>query len=242
VRNAIAVTPSGCRRLMLLLSIGLSALALPAAAGAVPPTLSSVGQQNRHPTATFSAPRAGSVTVYVANKPDRATDGQFLSENVATLDSLTDSEIQEGRWVGESQLDPGTYYMMLSASPDFDACWVFDAAAYDPACADGFSNVLPLVVPKPSTRYSARVLSYKYLRQATLELTAAPLGENRPYRVCYRLLSRTVRCLRGTLDGYSWNTSASDRLTVTTRNLPTFTSFVWSVGGKVVATKRVRVR
>jgi hypothetical protein len=63
---------------------------------AVPPTLRAVGQENRHPTASFSAPRADTGTIYIATKPDRATDGSFLDENVKTLDSLTDSELQGG--------------------------------------------------------------------------------------------------------------------------------------------------
>jgi hypothetical protein len=49
--------------------------------------------------ATFSAPRADFATIYIASRPDRATDGSFLTENIKELDILTDSEIQSGRWV-----------------------------------------------------------------------------------------------------------------------------------------------
>jgi hypothetical protein len=44
------------------------------------------------------------------------------------------------------------------------------------------------------------------------------------------------------LDGYDWNSSASDTLTVTTRGLPLRTTFSWFVGGKRVALKRVLIR
>jgi hypothetical protein len=215
---------------------------VPAAAVAVLPTLSSVGQANRHPTATFSAPRADSATIYFATKPDRATDGRFLDENVKTLDILTDSELQAGRWVSESQLDPGTYWAILRASPDFNACYIFGTGTYDPACADGFSNVQTLVVPEPTIRYAAGVTVYRFLHQASLRLTARPLGERRVYRACYRLRTGRTRCLTGSLDGYDWNSSAADTLTVSTRGLPLLNTFSWYVGGKRVAVKRLLIR
>jgi hypothetical protein len=78
------------KTMLLLFALAIAVLVLPAGALAVPPTLSSVGQENRHPTASFSAPRADSATIYFATKPkpDRATDGRFLDENVKTLDIL----------------------------------------------------------------------------------------------------------------------------------------------------------
>lgn len=217
-------------------------LALAPTALAVPPTLSSVTHQARHPAATFAAPRAGSVTIYLASKPDRATDGSFLFENVKEVELLTDSEIQSGRWLDENRIDPGTYWVMLRASPNFDSCYIFDAGTFDPACADGFSNVVTLVVEKPAVRYAARVTAYRSLREASLQLTATPLGEARPYRVCYRLKNRKTRCLSGTLAGFSWDDPAVGTLTVSTRNLPSIVTFSWFVGSTRVASKRVRVR
>jgi hypothetical protein len=82
--------------MLFLFALTIAVLALPGGALAVPPTLRAVGQENRHPTASFSAPRADTGTIYIATKPDRATDGSFLDENVKTLDSLTDSELQGG--------------------------------------------------------------------------------------------------------------------------------------------------
>jgi len=217
------------RRGLFLVLILVTSLAWPGTAFAVPPSLGAVSHQDRHPTASFSAPRAGFASIYLATKPDRATDGSFLQENIKELDLLTDSEIQSGRWSDENQIDPGTYWVMLRASPDFDSCYVYDNGGFDPACADGFSNVLNLTVPKPA-------------RQASLQLTATPLGEPLPYRVCYRLKAGSKRCLNGTLDGYSWSSSADDGLTVNTRNLAAITTFTWYVAGKKVASRRVRVR
>ena len=217
------------------------ALALPAAAEAVPPVVSSVGVQDRHPFVVFSAPKADGIAVSVAKKPDRATDGSFLSENVTSGGYLTDAEIQSGRWLSSYQLDPGTYWLLLQAFPDFGLCWIFDNAAYDPACAQGYSEVVQLLVPKPATRYVAAVQVSRASGRAYLTLRAAPLGEKRSYKLCYRNAARARRCLSGTLDGYSWGSSASDELSLTTRGLTKFTTFQWIVGSKTVAQRRVRV-
>ncbi len=214
----------------------------PSAVGA-PPSLVSVSVQARHPSAAFSAPRSDGVTIYFSTKPDRATDGSFLTENIKTLDLLADSEAQSGRWLAEDQLDPGSYWVMLRASPDFATCWNYEVfSGIDPACADGYSNVLTLLVPKPASRYTARATSYRFLGQVTVVLTATPLGESRPYRVCYRTIAKRTLCTSGTLDGFSWNTASSDSLTVKTRALPAITTFNWFVGSSKVATKRIRVR
>jgi hypothetical protein len=124
------------------------ALALIGSASAAAPTLKSVTVVNRHPSATFSAPKAAAATMYVATKPDRAADGSFVAENVVTADELTGPEIRSGTWTSKSQVHPGTYYVMLSATPDFHACYVYGRSGqYRPSCADGYSNVMPLTVP-----------------------------------------------------------------------------------------------
>lgn len=146
----------GRRAIIILVALAV-ALVLATPAAAVPPTLSSVSQQDRHPVVNFSAPRAGSAVIYLATKPDRATDGSFLQENVKELDLLTPAEIQSGRWSDENQVEPGTYWVMLYASVDFDACYRYDSGTFDPGCADGFSNVLTLSVPKPPVRYRTSV-------------------------------------------------------------------------------------
>jgi hypothetical protein len=239
-RLAHAVKGGTLKRLVVVaatvLSIGFAEPAL-----AVPPSIVSIGQQDRHATARVSAPHASSVTIYFASKPDRATDGKFLQENIVHLDFLTDSEIQTGQWTDEDRLKPGRYWVMINADPEFDRCYV-SGGTYDPACADGFSELVTLDVPRPATRYRASATAYRYSSSASLRLVATPLGEELPYRVCYQLKSRARRCVRGTLSGYSWESDASDSVTVSTKGLPTVATFTWYVGATKVATKRLRVR
>jgi hypothetical protein len=218
------------------------ALVAVAPAFAVPPVFGAVTVQDRHPAAAINAPKASSVTIYMASKPDRATDGSFLNENIVEIDSLTDAEIQAGRWTYESQLDPGTYYLMLQASPDFDACYIFDAGGYDPACADGYSVVVPLNVPMPQIRYATSATSYMYLKEVTVKLLATPLGVDLPYKVCYLLKSKARHCLVGTVNGYDWNSSATDSLSLRTRGLATKTTFSWFVGSVKVASRTISTR
>ena len=228
------------RTVVALATLVFVVLVFGAAALGVPPTLSSVGVQDRHPLARFSAPKSDFATIELATRPDRATDGSFLSENVKVFDLLTDSEIQAGSWVYESQVDPGTYYAMLRASPDFDACWIFDQGAYDLSCAEGYSSVVPLTVPRPTSRYTGSATVLRFLKRVELRLAVTPLGERLPYRVCYRLTTKQRRCLVGTVDGFDWNSGASDTLSVTTRRLGRVTTFTWFVGARAVAVKRVR--
>lgn len=179
-------------------------------------------------------------TAYIAKRPDRASDGSFLSENVVTLDLLTDSEIQSGKWESEDQLDPGTYYLILRASPDFAACYITDTGQFDPSCADGYSNVAMLTVPVPPIKYSASATAYKFIHQVTLRLVAAPLGVRLPYKVCYPTKLHTRKCLVGTVVGYDWNSPANDSLTASTRGLARLTTYTWFVNGRKVATRVVR--
>jgi hypothetical protein len=110
-------TAAPTRLIVALVTITVS-LAFVPSAGAVPPVLLTVGSQSLHPTATFSAPKSDLAVIEIATRPDRATDGEFLTENVKVVDLLTDSEIQTGRWLDDNQIDPGTYYVLLKASPD----------------------------------------------------------------------------------------------------------------------------
>ena len=220
---------------MRTLLVGIVALvAVGAAQGATAPTLASVGQQNRHPTATFGPlPGVDAAFTYVATKPDRASDGSFLEENIKASDILTDDEIARGSWLYESQLDPGLYYVMART---------FDFECYqNPNCIDGFSNMLTLTIPKPEQRYSARVQLLRYIRIAYLTFTVNPLGETLSYKVCWTL-TRGSRCVRATVDGYSWNDSASDLLRLSMRKMRKVTTFSWYVNGQRVALKRVRIR
>lgn len=217
-------------KLAVTIAAALAALAFPGLALAAPPALLSVGQQNRHPTATFSARGADFATIYLANRPDRGTDGRFLQENVKEVDFLTSDEIQRGVWLDSSQVDPGTYYVILEAT---EFCY-----PPDPACIEGFSSVLTLQVPKPRSSYHGKVGPvYRFLRVVYLDLTVRPLGERLPYRVCWRLRSKARRCLSGVVTGYSWNSAASDSLRVRMRGMAKRTTFTWYVKGRAVATK-----
>jgi hypothetical protein len=124
----------------LSVTTALGSLVRPGPAPAKPPTLLTVSQQNRHPSATFSAPGADDATIYFANEPDRASDGGFLRKNIKAIDLLATDEIRRGSWSFEDQLDPGTYYAMMVA---FD-----DDCIGQPDCIGGYSNILMLTVPK----------------------------------------------------------------------------------------------
>jgi len=220
-------------KLVATAAVVLASLAGAGLARAMPPTLVRVAQQDRHPTATFSMPGANYGTMAVSNKPDRATDGSFLEENLEDFDILTADEIQNGSWLSENQLDPGIYYTLLRASTD--------TCLDDPSCTNGYSNMLTLTVPKPRERFRGSVRNYRYLSTVTLTLKVTPLGEHLPYRVCWRLTSKRRKCARGRVNGYSWNSSATDRLDVRKRRMPKRATFTWYVSGRKVAHRRGRI-
>jgi len=220
---------------------------------AVSPAITTVSQQHRHPTVTFAAPRAESLTAYIASKPDRATDGSFLDENVVDTAFLTDSEIQSGRWLDSSQIDPGSYFVMLKATADFSSCVSFDDNGNqitDPSCADGFSTVVSLTVPTPKTKYTVKTDLLRNIGIVSLKLTAKPLGATLPYQVCWKqprgqkkVLAK--RCVKGALDGYSWDDAATDLLIINTKGMARRTKFTWSARtrtAKVLLSKTITVR
>lgn len=202
----------------------------------VTPTLLSVSQVKRHPYATFSALHQGSEpTIYFASKPDRATDGSFLSENIVASDSLTDAEIQGRAWSYEDQLDPGRYFAMLKVFDWSDPC------SNGGDCIEGYSNVLPLTIPKPPMRFRSKVEVLRYIGIVYLTLSVTPLGEKLPYKVCWRTV-KGRRCVRGKVDGYSWVASADDSLRVRMRGMRRRTTFNWYASGRKVASKRVATK
>jgi hypothetical protein len=180
--------------------------------------LLTAGHEARHTVVTFSAPRANPVAIYIASRPDRATDGRFLDEDIVTLDILTPSEIQAGRWLSESQLEAGTYWVNLRASPDFASCWDFERfRGLDPACADGYSNVLQFEIPRGPVRYEWNFIrpfagavpaGYVYTGERLLIQIRArglPAGERRGYQLCVLRPRREV-CKRDTFTGPAWRT------------------------------------
>jgi hypothetical protein len=151
------------------------------------------------------------------------------------MDFLTDSEIQSGRWLDSSQIDPGSYFVMLQASRDSTSCDSYDANfndVIDPSCADGFSTVLPLTVPTPKTKYTVKTDLLKNIGTVYVTLTAKPLGVEVPYQVCWQQATGkkktlTKRCVNGTLNGYSWNGDATDPLSINTKGMARRTKFTW---------------
>ena len=222
----------GISRVAVATLVIVAGLAVVGAADAAPPALLTVAHQNRHATATFSAPGADLATIYVASKPDVASGGGFLQENIKRIEFLTADELQRGAWLDGEQLDPGLYYVMLRAS-DFEC-------PRNPNCSQGFSNMLPLQVPKPRPTYRAGVLAVsRYSGVIYLRLTVSPLGERLPYRVCWRLKNERRTCLSRTLVGYSWNRSVEDTPRIRMRGMGSRTRFVWYVRGRRVAARTV---
>ena len=226
---------------MKLVVAAIGALVFAGAANAAPPSLTGVGHERRHPTATFSAPRADFATIYIATKPDRATDGRFLEENVEVIDFLTDAELQGGRWLDSSRIDPGTYYVMLRVDPE-SSCVSYPPPNYervvDPSCADGFSNVVTLAIPKPRVRYRV-TFERGFIGSSTIRASSS--GEAIPYRLCSRDLAKR-RCLRGTIDKGDWDSPSSDTKYLTASDFKKRvycrwgrkTTMTWSVRGRVV--------
>jgi hypothetical protein len=233
------------RRVVVVTVVLSASLLLAEAAKANPPSLNTVGVQGLHPTAKFSAPSAMGAFITIASKPDQGSDGSFFFENVVEQVALTDSELQTGQWLDSDPLSPGTYWLTLQAFPNATTCisaaTQSDPEGIDPSCANGYSNVLELVVPAPSTRYTVKITQEPYLPAVALQLTATPLGDRLPYRVCWTTVVAKTLCLSGSLAGYDWSMSAESMLTVRTSNLAAETTFTWYVGSRVVAAKNAHV-
>jgi hypothetical protein len=220
----------------LLLAI-LTALTLAAPAGATTPVLQTVGHDRLHATATFSAPGATDVTVYFATSPERATDGRFLTENSAGIDFLTDAEIASGVWMDADITSPGTYYVMLHAEQS--GCYVNEGAV----CMEGYSNVVMVTMPKPKPRFSVK---FEPGFIASFTLTATPLGEDLPYKLCWKRTGRPRKCKRSIIHGSSWADGESDTIYLVASDLKLRASqkvvkFTWYVGKKRVRSGRVRI-
>ena len=196
------------------------------------PTLTSVSAPDGYAAATFNAPRASYLTFFVATKPDRASDGQFLEGNVVVTEILVDEEARSGRWRSETELAPGRYWVMLQARPD-DDCYVDDR--FDPACADGYSEPAPIVVSAPAPTYSTAVRPGTV---AVLTLRRSTAGATLAYRVCYPTAKGVRACRTGRIAAQA----RAGSLRVPTAALARTTTFTWSAGGATIATKRARVR
>jgi hypothetical protein len=137
---------------MRLALVALAALAFAGAAAADPPALVSATSVERQPAVTFAAQRAIYVTIEIAADPTRGADGGFVAPLVQT--DLTDAQIAAGRWADQDTLAPGTYWVLLHATADFDSCWQI-GEGWDATCPDGWSQPLQLVVA-PSVPFVTR--------------------------------------------------------------------------------------
>ena len=100
-----------------------------------------------------------------------------------------------------------------------------------------YSNMVTLTVPKPSQSYRGSVDVLHYVHRVYLTLRVTSLGEKLPYKVCWRLKTKRLRCVFGGVDGYSWNSSENDMLSVRLRGMANRTTFVWYVRGHKVAAR-----
>jgi hypothetical protein len=181
------------------------------------------------------------VIIYFASEPGQASTGEFFQENVKRVDFLTADEIQSGSWTFETQLDPGTYYVAMKATPSFTPCYV-SAGTYRPECASGYSNVVQLVVPTPPIRYSAIVHAPRFWTTVQLKFKAQPLGIKQNYHVCFTSNTKRTICTHGVLDGFSWNSKATDYLSISKHNLPRRATLYWYVGTAKVVKKTFLVQ
>ena len=96
-------------------------------------------------------------------------------------------------------------------------------------------------MPKPKTRYSTSAQKFPFIKTVALRIVAKPLGERRTYKLCYPTRRGGRKCVSDVLRGYDWDSSAQDTRSVRTSGLKPTTTFTWSVSGRKVASRRVRV-
>ncbi len=217
-------------------------LLLPAVAVASAPVLKSVSQNDLRVSATFSAPQAGSATIYVAKGPQQNPDGSFLTSNIADVEVLTTGQIASGKWTETSQLAAGRYWVMVGANPA-QTCLM--GATVNPSCADGDSNVRSVTVSLPTPRYKAGTVSkHSGKGVVALRLTATPLGVPETLKLCYAVTvrKRTVKhCLNRHLAGITWTTGVVDQVQLSTRGMSKRELFTWSLSGRTVARLTVKI-
>jgi hypothetical protein len=146
-----------------LVALALAAIGLPtlpSAANAAPPILISVGHKKRHPTAEWTLPPGVQARVIeLATTPETSTDGYFFDENVDALDTL---EPTQTRWVYNSQLDPGTYYVHVAGIDE--PCYYADLCPNGPRAQrdSPFGRRLPQL---PSIPLAVNLRRYAWGRQ-----------------------------------------------------------------------------
>ena len=175
------------------------------------PRHGSVSASDRRPTVTFTAPRASSVTLSFATKPDRATmEG---SPRTSLIRLPPDSEIQAGHWVADRQIDPRELLRAPEREPDFDACATRQRRHLRASLRRRLLPVAPMVVREPVSR-AERPGRRPYSLSSSVDFASGrPGGEAAVPRA-----SATEACSAsvsgGTLAGYSRNSSDDDSRTV----------------------------
>ena len=123
-----------------LLLVATAALTVPAAAGAAPPTLVSVGHVEQRPTARWTLPTGvESQLIEIATDPALSTDGAFVGDNLVLFELL---EASQTTWrASDHRLKTGvTYYVHMNAI-DWPCFFVFQCPVRE------WSNVLTLRIP-----------------------------------------------------------------------------------------------
>jgi hypothetical protein len=103
---------------------------------------------------------------------------------------------------------------MLRAEPE-SLCISYPPPDYrrvvDPVCADGFSNIVVVTIPKPVVRYR---VGYSRGLIGGFTIRASSSGEAIPYRLCSRDLAKR-RCVRGAIEALGWDSANSDTIYLT---------------------------
>jgi hypothetical protein len=131
----------GARWTRIALAASLSALLLPAAAQATPPTLLSVSRVGGQVTASWSIPPGMAMDFIEAGSSPavNADGGDFPLANTVLAESLGDFQTS---YASSVQISAGTYFVHVSAF-DTRKC----ATGNEPNCVDEWSNVLTITVP-----------------------------------------------------------------------------------------------
>jgi hypothetical protein len=139
--RGINFSAPGGRWARIVLAASLSALLMPAAAQATPPTLLSVGRVGGQVTANWSIPPGMAMDFIEAGTSPavNANGGDFPLANTVLAESLGDFQTS---YASSVQISAGTYFVHASAF-DTRKC----VTGNEPNCVDEWSNVLTITVP-----------------------------------------------------------------------------------------------
>jgi hypothetical protein len=134
-------SPAAARRGMVALTLMVGVLLFPAAATALPPTITSAGQTSRHLTASWTLP-PGMATDFIeaATSPAKDSDGYFLTPYLVLYEELADGATT---YTSALQFPAGKYYVHVAAY-DPTLC-VGDPPP--PECIDEFSSTWSVTIP-----------------------------------------------------------------------------------------------